>query len=203
MNRLCLITIAIGLLTEQVGEERDQWDLRTFRIMTRGQLKFLGTLYFGKLKESFIYEMVGDAANLQQQERILSRFFVSRNIGLRLTNTMAAERMTWAVGWFNDWWVEGQHHDESGNTVVGRLTGLPYMPASGDRFVQLASTLSRPRERDRPIQRPPESNTASYYVDWWATRRWKIGADCGLTELDRFGKSGTTRSLHMRIQWIY
>ena len=40
-------------------------------------------------------------------------------------------------------------------------------------------------------------------LNWWATRRWKIGADYGLTELDRFGKSGTTQSLHMRIQWIY
>jgi phosphate-selective porin OprO and OprP len=40
-------------------------------------------------------------------------------------------------------------------------------------------------------------------LNWWATRRWKIGADYGLTELDRFGKSGTTQSLHMRMQWIY
>jgi phosphate-selective porin OprO and OprP len=32
----------------------------------------LGTLRYGKIKEPFVYEMVGDAANLQQQERALS-----------------------------------------------------------------------------------------------------------------------------------
>jgi len=42
-------------------------------------------LTIGKTKETFDYERVGDIANLPQQERILSPFFVSRNIGMRLS----------------------------------------------------------------------------------------------------------------------
>jgi hypothetical protein len=34
----------------------------------------LGTLKYGKIKEPFVYEMVGDAANLQEQERALNPF---------------------------------------------------------------------------------------------------------------------------------
>jgi hypothetical protein len=50
----------------------------------------LGSIRYGKVKEPWSYEVVGDAANLQQMERILGPFFVTRNIGLRLTNTMAS-----------------------------------------------------------------------------------------------------------------
>jgi hypothetical protein len=43
-----------------------------------------GEIRFGKVKEPFVYEVVGDAANLQQQERILTPAFIpTRNIGLR------------------------------------------------------------------------------------------------------------------------
>ena len=41
----------------------------------------------GKIKEPFVYEMVGDAANLPHVERLLSPFFVNRNIGFRLNRT--------------------------------------------------------------------------------------------------------------------
>src|SRR5262245_25698740 len=136
----------------QVDEQKDQWDVRTVRFMSRGKMKFahpvdyfvsvelkgkdhvqtddskfgltdleistevgrLGRLKFGKVKEPFVYEMVGDAANLQQQERALNPFFVSRGIGLRLSKTFASDAMSYSVGWFNDWWVEDQRFDVSG-----------------------------------------------------------------------------------------
>ena len=81
--------------------------------------------------------MVGDAANLQQQERILSPFFVSRGIGLRLGNTMAHDRMTWSAGWFNDWWIENVAFTPSGNDYAGRLTGLPGWSDGGANYVEL------------------------------------------------------------------
>jgi hypothetical protein len=42
-----------------------------------------GTLSIGKLKQTFAYEMVGDAANLPQSERLLTPFFKSRDLGVR------------------------------------------------------------------------------------------------------------------------
>jgi len=47
--------------------------------------------------------MVGDAANLPQHERLLSPFFVSRNVGVQLSNSVLDGRATWAVGVYNDW----------------------------------------------------------------------------------------------------
>jgi phosphate-selective porin len=339
---------------EQVGAHKSQWDVRTFRIMERGRLKFahpvdyfvsvevkgrdhvqgdedsklgftdwyvstwvgrLGELRYGKVKEGFVYEVVGDAANLQQQERILAPAFVpTRNIGLRLSNTMAGDRMTWTAGWYNDWWTEDEAFDESGNQF-GRITGLPYWANDGADYVHLGLSLryTGANEGVLRFRARPESNTASYYVDtgdliadhanetsvetiwgrgpffvtsdvtrawvdspetgnpylwgmyvaasyvltgehrpydrkvgyarrllpqgrwgaweivtryshldlddrsvsggtldkgtiglnWWATRRWKLGFDYGLTSLDRAGVSGITLALHTRLQWIY
>jgi hypothetical protein len=48
-------------------------------------------------------EFVADAANLPHDERFLSTFFTSRNVGVSMTNTYLGERATWTVGWFNDW----------------------------------------------------------------------------------------------------
>ena len=39
------------------------------------QLGRLGEIRYGKVKEPYIYEIVGDAANLQQLERVLSPAF--------------------------------------------------------------------------------------------------------------------------------
>ena len=53
----------------------------------------LGVLTVGKTKEPFIYEMVGDSAFLPQMERILNPFFVSRDVGVLLSNSVDGKRM--------------------------------------------------------------------------------------------------------------
>jgi phosphate-selective porin OprO/OprP len=40
-------------------------------------------------------------------------------------------------------------------------------------------------------------------LNWWATRRWKIGVDYGYITLDRFNLTGRTDAVHMRMQWVY
>lgn len=40
-------------------------------------------------------------------------------------------------------------------------------------------------------------------INWWATTRWKFGADVGRTWLRSGGTRGTTDSLLMRAQWVY
>lgn len=54
--------------------------------------------------------MVGDAASLRHQERVLTPFFVSRNVGAKILHVIANQRMTMAAGVFNDvsrpqWWA--------------------------------------------------------------------------------------------------
>src|SRR5262245_36209259 len=196
----------------QVGDQRSEWDVRTVRLMLRGQVKFahrvdylvsveikgrdhapegtsklgltdlefstavgkLGRLKFGKIKEPFVYEMVGDAANLQQQERALNPFFASRGIGLRLTKPFANDSMSWSIGWFNDWWVADQEFKESGNNFAGRLTGVPYLSGEGSNYLHLGigGRYIGADEGALQFRGRPESNVTDYYVD-----SGKIAAD--------------------------
>jgi phosphate-selective porin OprO/OprP len=40
-------------------------------------------------------------------------------------------------------------------------------------------------------------------LNWWATRRWKVGFDYGYIDLDRGGLRGITHAIHTRLQWVY
>jgi phosphate-selective porin len=275
----------------------------------------LGTLRVGKIKEPFVYEMVGDAANLQQQERALNPFFTSRGIGARLSKPFARDAMSWSVGWYNDWWVTDQPFGESGNDFVGRLTAVPYWKGGGSSYVHLGAGVRYvgADEGTLRFRGRPESNVTDDYVDsgslagdhatdagveflagrgpllvsaeyaraavdapdsgnprfwgsyvavsyvltgehrpydkqvayarriqplhragawelvgrfshvdvrdrlvdggvfdrwtagvnWWATRRWKLGFDYGFVDLDRGGLTGVTHAFHSRLQWVY
>jgi phosphate-selective porin OprO and OprP len=273
-------------------------------------------LTVGKTKETFSYEMVGDAANLPHQERVLSPFFVSRNVGAKVTHVFGADqRMTLSGGVFNDWWVSGDSLSSSGTDVSARLTGLVWDQRDGKSFLHLGVS-GRYAGADNNTMRykgRPESNVSDPYVDtgnlpgdhawhwglealwnegpfsvlgeynrawvdspasgnpefsgyyitaswiltgetrpydrtvgyarrvmpegrwgapelvarfshvdlddgivqggnfdktylglnWWATRRWKVGVGWGHTWLDRFGKTGETDSFQVRFQWIF
>ena len=114
------------------------------------------------------HEIVGDAANLQQLERVLSpAFSPTRNIGVRLSNTAAGDRMTWSVGWFNDWWTMDEAWDESGNQFTARVTGLLSISADGSDYTHLGGSLrySGANKGVLRFRQRPESNTSSYYVD--------------------------------------
>ena len=121
----------------------------------------------GKQKEPFIYEMVGDAANLPQQERILSPFFVTRNFGVRYLDNYLSDRMSFSVGIYNDWFESGLPIHKSGNRISSRLTGLPIDSADGRKFLHLGvgyryvgADEGKLRYKGRP-----ESNVTDNYVD--------------------------------------
>jgi phosphate-selective porin OprO and OprP len=40
-------------------------------------------------------------------------------------------------------------------------------------------------------------------LNWSATRRWKIGFDYGLINVDRLGLTGLTHAFHTRFQWAF
>ena len=124
-------------------------------------------IVIGKQKEPFVYEMIGDAANLPQQERILSPFFTSRNDGFRYLDNYLQDRMTFSVGSYNDWYRTNLAHGESGTQVSSRLTVLPVMSEDTRTFVHLGvaaryvgADTGELRYRGRP-----ESNVTDNYVD--------------------------------------
>jgi phosphate-selective porin len=205
-----------GVSLRQVGEQADEFEVRSLRFMARGHFELwrkwnyvvsyeykgfdqqaeddwsatdlslstefegLGKLSFGKIKEPHVYEMVGDAANLPHHERLLSPFFVSRNTGVQLSNTMLDQRGTWAIGWYNDWWTKNDSFSGSGNDVAARATLLPVMSATGDRYVHVATSV-RYYGGDKNTLRfrgRPATNVSDYYVDSGnipADHAWNVG----------------------------
>ncbi len=131
-----------------------------------------GTLTFGKIKETFSYEMVGDSANLPQSERLLTPFFKSRDIGVRLGNTVRDQRGSWAVGVY----------DEDGFQATTRLTALPIWQDQGERYLHLALAL-RYNSADSGQLRfsgRPETNATDLYVDTGnvpADHAWHTGLE--------------------------
>jgi len=127
----------------------------------------LGAFTYGKQKETFGYEMVGDAPFLYQSERNLTPFFTSRNVGLTLANSVLKKRMTYDVGWFNDWYVKGIPFDQSGNQFTSRVTGLLSINEDGSKYWHVAvsgryagATAGTVQLRYRPL-----GNVGGYFLD--------------------------------------
>jgi phosphate-selective porin OprO/OprP len=140
-------------------------------------------LTVGKTKETFAYEMVGDAANLPPQERVLNPFFTSRNVGVKLMRVIGEEhRMTAAAGVFNDWWVRGDSLADSGTDATARVTGLLYDHEDDTRYLHLA-VATRYTGVDHDLLRykgRPESNVTDSYVDTGdlpAGHAWHLGGE--------------------------
>ncbi len=145
-----------------------------------------GKIRFGKIKETFVYEMVGDAANLPQMERILNPFFNSRNIGIMYMNYAFNDRVTFAAGWYNNWFVDGQSFKQSADTFTGRITGLPIFKKDGSEFLHLGASV-RYVQTEKGIFRyrgRNESNVSDYYIDTVdiASRQlWNLGLESQFT----------------------
>jgi phosphate-selective porin OprO/OprP len=140
-------------------------------------------LTFGKTKETFAYEMVGDAANLPPLERVLNPFFVSRNFGAKILRVMGKEhRMTAAAGVFNNWWIDGLSLQDSGTDVTGRLTGLLWDRREGTSFLHLglAGRYAGADDNTLRYKGRPESNVADNYVDTGnlaSDHAWHVGLE--------------------------
>jgi phosphate-selective porin OprO/OprP len=140
-------------------------------------------LTIGKTKENFAYEMVGDAANLPQMERVLSPFFVSRNVGAKVVAVLGRDhRMTLAGGVFNNWFVEDVSLKDSGTDATGRATGLLWDRRGGASFLHVG-VAGRYAGGDNDILRykgRPESNVADNFVDTGnlaSDHAWHVGLE--------------------------
>ena len=140
-----------------------------------------GTLLtVGKTKETFAYELVSSFYDLPFQERILKPFFVSRNIGGKISQVFANQRMTASAGVFNDWWATSDSFKESGTDVSTRLTGLLCDQLEAQRFVHLGVSGRYVGADDNTLRyaEPPGVHVAANYVDTGdipADHAWHLG----------------------------
>ncbi len=159
----------------------DNWAFGDIRL-SRPLWGDFAKLTLGKQKEAFAYEMVGDAANLPHQERLLSPFFQSRNWGVSVSDAILDRRATWSVGLFNDWLIDGADFATSGTQAAARFTALPIWEDNGRRYLHLATSV-RYNGGDQDTLRfrgRPETNVADYYLDTGnltADHAWELGLE--------------------------
>jgi phosphate-selective porin OprO/OprP len=124
-------------------------------------------LDIGKQKQPFAYEVAGLSILYPNQERILSPFFVTRSTGLRLSGQAAGDRMTWSLGWFNDWIEQSASFSETGNDYLARATSLLYVSPDNHDYLHLGLGVRRagPDAGLYQMSGRPESNVADKYVD--------------------------------------
>jgi phosphate-selective porin len=196
------------------------WNATDLRIATEIGPR-AGTLSIGKIKEPHVYEMVGDSANLPHHERLLSPFFVSRNVGAQLANAVFDQRATWAVGVYNDWTMKDTSFSDGGVSVAGRATAVPVWSDEGRTYVHVGASVrhlgaagDELRYRGRPA-----SNVADYYVDTgrlagdhaWHTglealanlRNWSVLAEYVRADLDLHdGSEPTFDGWYVTASWV-
>jgi phosphate-selective porin OprO/OprP len=140
-------------------------------------------LTVGKTKQTHIYEMVGDAANLAAQERVLSPFFVSRAVGARIMHVTDDRMSTLAFGVYNDSWAgSSSSGPNDGTDVTARATRLLWLE-NANRDVMHLGVSVRYAESDGGKLRyrgRPESNVLDYYVDtgsFVGDHAWHLGLE--------------------------
>ncbi|KLT67719.1 OprO/OprP family phosphate-selective porin [Flavobacterium sp. ABG] len=144
----------------------------------------------GKIKETFVYEMVGDAANLPHFERLLNPFFNSRNIGAIYHHFFMNNRLAVAGGVFKDFIGNDKSFSNSNNTFTTRITGLPIWNNNGKEFIHIGVGVRYVDAKNDVIRLKGknESNISSNYVDTGnlnASHQWNMSLE-QLWSLDNF-----------------
>ena len=134
-----------------------------FTLGSSGRTEFV----IGKQKEPFSYEMVGDAANLPHQERILNPFFQSRNIGAAITHVSEDQRYTFRAGVFNDSRFETGEYQSGDWQAAARITSLLWDTPDRNRYmhVGVAGRYVGASEDVLRYRGRAESNVTDNFVD--------------------------------------
>ena len=126
------------------------------------------TLSLGKQKEPISMERLMGGMFLMMQERtsVSDSMMPSRNVGVVFNGTIPSERVSYAVGVFNDWFDAGEKLDESATQVVGRVTGLPFVSEGGGSLLHLGFGVRHTNAKQGLHYRTePEFNLAPDFVD--------------------------------------
>jgi phosphate-selective porin OprO/OprP len=151
----------------------------------------LATVTVGKQKENVGLEMTENGRELSFMERATMStaftFIDSHVAGVRFSNTVAAGRVTWSAGWFNDWLDDGLSFSESGQIFAGRLTGLPVEADGGRRLLHVGVSAAYRQAPNGSIRLKsvPEVYEAPDFVDtgsFPADHGTTVGAELAVVE---------------------
>jgi phosphate-selective porin OprO/OprP len=134
------------------------------------RLPVVGRVQAGHFKEPMSLEEITSDRFITFMERALpvQAFSPARNAGVGVANTAFEQRLTWAVGGFQETDNFGEDFSEGSNyNVTARLTGLPYWEDEGSQLVHVGYSYSHRFRDDEEINFDPrpEVNTSDALVD--------------------------------------
>jgi phosphate-selective porin OprO and OprP len=129
--------------------------------------KKVGWLTIGKQKEGVGLEYIMPGTQAQYMERSTGEpmFVRQRNLGIRYSNSVLGQRMTYTLGFFNNYWETGKSFADNGSQVTARVSGLPHYTSDRD-LIHLAAAYrySGPSDGKLSYKAKPEANTAPSFI---------------------------------------
>lgn len=129
--------------------------------------KTAGWITIGKQKEGVGLEYVSPGTQGMFTERSTgSPMFVrQRNIGIRYSNSVLKQHMTYTVGLFNNYWETGKSFADNGSQITARVTGLPIYKSDRELMhVGIGYRYNGNTEGKLSYKAKPEANTAPSFI---------------------------------------
>ena len=127
-----------------------------------------GWLTAGKQKEGVGHEYVlpGTQSMFMERGSGAPIFIRQRNIGIRYSNSILNQRLTYTAGFFNNWWETGKSFADNGSQVTARVTALPVYTSDRQMMhVAVAYRYSDATDGKLSYKGKPEVNSAPAYVN--------------------------------------
>ncbi len=164
------------------------------------------TLSIGKQKEPISMERLTPMTFISMQERAgaIDAMLPARNTGIVLSGGSLSERMSWAVGGFNNSFEGDESFSNAASQIVGRVTGIPFVSDDKSNLVHLALGMryTNAKEGIRYFTEP-EFTESPIYVDTDATDDGiedRINADDAVTwDLEASWRRGP---LWLSSEWV-
>jgi phosphate-selective porin OprO/OprP len=104
--------------------------------------------------------------SMQERAGAIDAMLPARNTGIVLSGGALGERMSWAVGGFNNSFEGDESFSNAASQLVGRVTGLPFVSADKSNLVHLGLGMryTNAKEGIRYFTEP-EFTEAPIYVD--------------------------------------
>ncbi|MCU0380505.1 MAG: OprO/OprP family phosphate-selective porin [Chitinophagaceae bacterium] len=126
-----------------------------------------GWLTIGKQKEGVGLEYIMPGTQGQFMERSTGEPMLvkQRNVGIRYSNSILNQRMTYTAGFFNNYWETGRSFSDNGSQVTARISALPHYVSDRDLVhLGVAYRYTTATEGSLTYKAKPEANTAPSFV---------------------------------------
>lgn len=130
--------------------------------------KTAGWITVGKQKEGVGLEYVSPGTQGMFMERGSGApmFIRQRNIGVRYSNVILQQKMTYTIGVFNNYWETGKSFADNGTQFTARVTGLPHYTSDRDLIhLGLGYRYSDNTDNKMSYKAKPEANTAPSFIN--------------------------------------